>query len=61
MATQPGTDTATAESSPTKLKLDPPEMLQPVAAAEASGLVPLKSEEPNWTPTARSLARRSIS
>ena len=47
MATQPGTDTATAESSPTKLKLDPPEVLQPVAAAEASGLVPLKSEETN--------------
>ncbi len=29
----------------TKLKLDPPEALQPIAAAEAAGLVPLKSEE----------------
>jgi uncharacterized protein YaaN involved in tellurite resistance len=43
MATDPaaGTETKTA----TKLKLDPPEALQPVAAAEASGLVPLKTEE----------------
>jgi len=29
----------------TKLKLDPPEVLQPVTVAEASGLVPLKTEE----------------
>jgi len=29
----------------TKLKLDPPEALQPVAPAEAAGLVPLKKEE----------------
>jgi uncharacterized protein YaaN involved in tellurite resistance len=43
MATEPaaGTETKTA----TKLKLDPPEALQPLAAAEASGLVPLKTEE----------------
>ena len=31
----------------TKLKLDPPEVLQSVAPAEAAGLVPLKSEETN--------------
>src|SRR5215218_9389879 len=37
--------TETATKSETKLKLDPPEVLQPVTAAEASGLVPLKSEE----------------
>src|SRR3569832_835851 len=36
-----GTETKTA----TKLKLDPPEALQPVAPAEAAGLVPLKTEE----------------
>ena len=35
------TETATA----TKLKLDPPEALQPMTTAEASGLVPLKTEE----------------
>ena len=29
----------------TKLKLDPPDVLQPVAPAEAAGLVPLKTEE----------------
>ncbi|HJP69012.1 MAG TPA: toxic anion resistance protein [Sphingomicrobium sp.] len=45
MATQPGSEIATPPSSPTKLKLDPPETLQPVAPSEASGLVPLKSEE----------------
>jgi len=39
MASDPATQTAT------KLKLDPPEALQAVAPAEASGLVPLKSEE----------------
>ncbi len=40
MATEaPETKTAT------KLKLDPPEALQPVPVAEAAGLVPLKSEE----------------
>src|SRR6476659_2660129 len=45
MATEPGTETATATGSATKLKLDPPDVLQPVAPAEASGLVPLKAEE----------------
>ncbi|URD62189.1 toxic anion resistance protein [Sphingomonas sp. KRR8] len=39
MATNP--DTATA----TKLKLDPPEVLQPVVPQEAAGLVPLKEGE----------------
>ena len=43
MATQTPADTAT--STTTKLKLDPPEVLQPVPAAEAAGLVPLKAEE----------------
>jgi uncharacterized protein YaaN involved in tellurite resistance len=41
MATDPATETKTT----TKLKLDPPGALQPVPAAEASGLVPLKTEE----------------
>jgi uncharacterized protein YaaN involved in tellurite resistance len=41
MATEPATETKTA----TKLKLDAPDALQPVLPAEASGLVPLKSEE----------------
>ncbi len=41
MATEPATETKTA----TKLKLDPPDALQPVPVAEASGLVPLKTEE----------------
>jgi len=41
MATETATETKTA----TKLKLDPPEALQPVAPAEAAGLVPLKSDE----------------
>ena len=41
MATEPTTETKTA----TKLKLDPPEALQPIAPAEAAGLVPLKTDE----------------
>jgi uncharacterized protein YaaN involved in tellurite resistance len=40
-ATPATTETATA----TKIKLDPPEALQPITVQEASGLVPLKSEE----------------
>src|SRR2546423_2047472 len=43
MATEPAQDTATGTA--TKLKLDPPEALQPVPVAEAAGLVPLKTEE----------------
>jgi uncharacterized protein YaaN involved in tellurite resistance len=39
MASEPATKTAT------KLKLDPPDALQPIAAAEAAGLVPLKTDE----------------
>src|ERR1043165_8572935 len=45
MATEPGPETSTATQTATKLKLDPPEALQPVPPAEAAGLVPLKSEE----------------
>jgi uncharacterized protein YaaN involved in tellurite resistance len=45
MATDPATDTAPATSTATKLKLDPPDVLQPVAPTEAAGLVPLKTEE----------------
>ena len=41
MATEPASDTKTA----TKLKLDPPDALQPVPIAEAAGLVPLKTDE----------------
>lgn len=41
MATEPMTETQTA----TKLKLDPPEALNPIAPAQAAGLVPLKTEE----------------
>jgi uncharacterized protein YaaN involved in tellurite resistance len=41
MATDPATEAKTA----TKLKLDPPDALQPVPIAEAAGLVPLKAEE----------------
>jgi uncharacterized protein YaaN involved in tellurite resistance len=47
MATDPTIETTTAApaGAATKLKLDPPDVLQPVAPAEASGLVPLKAEE----------------
>jgi uncharacterized protein YaaN involved in tellurite resistance len=41
MATEPTTETRTD----TKLKLDPPEALNPIAPADAAGLVPLKAEE----------------
>ncbi len=41
MASAPETKTETA----TKLKLDPPEALQPIAVQEAAGLVPLKADE----------------
>ena len=43
MASDPSTTTETATA--TKIKLEPPEALQPVAVHEASGLVPLKGEE----------------
>src|SRR5881392_2644862 len=45
MATEPAPATDTATKTATKLNLDPPEALQAVAPAEASGLVPLKAEE----------------
>jgi len=41
MATEAAPETKTE----TKLKLDPPDALQPVSTAEAAGLVPLKTEE----------------
>jgi len=41
MASEPATETKTAN----KLKLDPPEALQPLAVHEAAGLVPLKTDE----------------
>ena len=43
MATEPAAETETKTA--TKLKLDPPDALQPVPPAEAAGLVPLKTEE----------------
>ena len=45
MATDTATETASTAGAATKLKLDAPDALQPVAPAEASGLVPLKTEE----------------
>jgi uncharacterized protein YaaN involved in tellurite resistance len=45
MATEPAPETTAAPAAPTKLKLDPPDALQPVPPTEAAGLVPLKSEE----------------
>jgi uncharacterized protein YaaN involved in tellurite resistance len=45
MAIEPASEAETATKTATKLKLDPPEALQPVAPTEAAGLVPLKSEE----------------
>ncbi len=38
-------ETATPTQTATKIKLEPPEALQPIAVQEAAGLVPLKSEE----------------
>jgi uncharacterized protein YaaN involved in tellurite resistance len=43
MATEPAPETATKTA--TKLKLDPPDALQPVTPSEAAGLVPLNSKE----------------
>ncbi len=45
MATEPASETTATTQTATKLKLDPPEALQPVVPAEAAGLVPLKTEE----------------
>src|SRR3954453_14362886 len=45
MATEPAPEPAAETKTATKLKLDPPDALQPVPVAEAAGLVPLKSEE----------------
>ena len=43
MATEPAPEAETGTKTATKLKLDPPDALQPVAPAEAAGLVPLKT------------------
>ena len=45
MASEPQSSTATTAATATKIKLEPPEVLQPIAVQEASGLVPLKSDE----------------
>ena len=43
MASEPSTETATKTA--TRIKLEPPEALQPIAVHEAAGLVPLKGDE----------------
>ncbi len=45
MATDPFPETENSTKTATKLKLDPPEALQPITVHEATGLVPLKGEE----------------
>ena len=47
MASEPAPEaqSATETATKTKLNLNPPEALQPVAPAEVAGLVPLKTEE----------------
>lgn len=45
MATDPAPETENSTRTATKLKLDPPEALQPITVQEAAGLVPLKNEE----------------
>src|SRR3954464_11424461 len=45
MATEPAPEAVAATGTATKLKLDPPDALQPVPVADAAGLGPLKSEE----------------
>ena len=45
MASDPPIDTGTETATATRIKLEPPEALQPIAVKEASGLVPLKNEE----------------
>src|SRR5690606_34372723 len=45
MATDPAQETDNSTRTPTKLKLDPPEALQPITVQEAAGLVPPKNEE----------------
>ena len=45
MASDPTTTPAVATATATKLTLDPPAALQPLAVQEAAGLVPLKAEE----------------
>ncbi len=45
MASEPQAEKATSTATATKIKLEPPEALQPITVQEASGLVPLKSDE----------------
>src|SRR5512139_3678277 len=45
MASDPQAEKATPTATATKIKLEPPEALQPISVQEAAGLVPLKSEE----------------
>ena len=45
MASEPQAEKATPTATATRIKLEPPEALQPIAVHEASGLVPLKNEE----------------
>ncbi len=45
MATDRAPEMESSTKTATKLKLDPPEALQPITVKEAAGLVPLKSEE----------------
>ena len=45
MASEPDSATGTQTATATKIKLDPPEALQPITVQEAAGLVPLKTEE----------------
>jgi uncharacterized protein YaaN involved in tellurite resistance len=45
MASDPQAEKATPTATATKIKLEPPEALQAITVNEASGLVPLKSEE----------------
>ena len=45
MAIDPVHETENSTKTATKLKLDPPEALQPITVQEAAGLVPLKTDE----------------
>jgi uncharacterized protein YaaN involved in tellurite resistance len=45
MVSEPQSETDTTTATATKIKLEPPEALQSIAVHEASGLVPLKTEE----------------
>ena len=57
MATEPATETAAAPGTATKLKLDPPDALQPVAAGRSGGAG--AAEEPRKRPSSTSASRSS--